>query len=456
MKSILITSLWFVTTCAQAQLITKKESAAIATIKYEVAENHKPQNYVFRNATLITMIDSVLIKDQDLLIVEGLIKSIGKDLNDVGDAIEIDASGQYLMPGLADMHIHLFDGHPMKETWTLMLLINGVTTVRDMNGQQSKITEREKIKSNTLSSPYLYQAGPILTDAKENFMEYAANAEQGRALVRKQKHAGYDFIKVHDKLQKDTYLAIVDEATQQGLTIAGHVPDEVKLSEALRVKHHSIEHLTGYFEWKNNIEAVVTADEGYASATANAGIWNCPTLFNHLLNISRKDLETELTDVSSSAFVPRSLLERWKKPLANVNQQYDDLSEKNFNTIKQIVLNLHRAGAPMIAGTDAGNLFFLVPGVSLYKELLLLNKIGIPVYDVLKMATSNASKAMGKPNEFGVIAVGARADLILLGKNPLEDLVSLDSKKGVMMRGRYFSENDLQQIGDNIRSAFGN
>jgi imidazolonepropionase-like amidohydrolase len=99
--------------------------------------------------------------------------------------------------------------------------------------------------------------------------------------------------------------------------------------------------------------------------------------------------------------------------------------------------------------------FFLVPGVSLYKELMLLNSIGIPAYDVLKMATSNASKAMGS-NEFGVIAVGGRADLILLEKNPLDRLENLSVKKGVMMRGIYFPENDLELIANKIRSAFGN
>jgi imidazolonepropionase-like amidohydrolase len=94
--------------------------------------------------------------------------------------------------------------------------------------------------------------------------------------------------------------------------------------------------------------------------------------------------------------------------------------------------------------------------VSLYKELLLLNKIGIPAYDVLKMATTNASKAMGRADEFGVIAVGSRADLILLENNPLNNLVNLNKKKGVMVRGIYFPENDLQLISDKIRSAFGN
>jgi imidazolonepropionase-like amidohydrolase len=453
---ILVTTHLLIASFCHAQLITKKESSAIAAITREVSETHKPQNYVFRNATLITMIDSILVSNQDVLVMNGLIKTIGSDLKDVGDAIEIDATNRYLMPGLADMHVHLFEGHPMKETWTLLFLINGVTTVRDMNGQPGKLAEREKIRSNTLLGPSLLQGGPILTGVKEQFMEYAATPDAGREAVRKQKTAGYDFIKVHDKLTKETYLAVADEARKQGLFVAGHIPDQVSLADALRAKQQTIEHLTGYFEWKDNIEVVTTVEQGYAPMTATAGIWNCPTLFNHLMNISRADLEKELADPATSAFVPHSLMERWRRPLGNVNKKYDALSDQNFGKLKEIVLNLNRSGAPMIAGTDAGNLFFLVPGVSLYKELLLMNKIGIPAYDVLKMATVNASKAMGRAGEFGVIAAGSRADLILLENNPLDNLADLDKRKGVMMRGIYFSENDLELIANKIRSAFGN
>jgi imidazolonepropionase-like amidohydrolase len=456
MKPILLSALLFVASYCHAQLITKKESSAISGIVREISETHKPRNYVFRNATLITMTDSILVKDQDVLVVNGLIKAIGSDLKDVGDAVEIDATDRYLMPGLTDMHVHLFEGHPMKETWTLLLVINGVTTVRDMNGQPAKLTEREKIRSNTMLAPSLLQGGPILTSMKEQFMEYVATPDQGREAVRKQKVAGYDFIKVHDKLSKETYLAVIDEARKQGLLVAGHIPDQVNLTDALNARQQTIEHLTGYFEWKNNIEVVTTAEQEYASLTTSAGVWNCPTLFNHLMNISRRDLERELADPAASAFVPHSLMEKWKKPLENVNKQYDALSVQNFDRLKEITLSLHRSGAPMIAGTDSGNLFFLVPGVSLYKELLLLNKIGIPAYDVLKMATCNASKAMGRENEFGVIAVGSRADLILLENNPLDDLVSLNKKKGVMVRGIYFPGDDLDLIASKIRSAFGN
>ena len=107
MKPIFIIVLLCITSFCYAQLITKKESSAITAITRETAETHKPRNYVFRNANLITMTDSILVNDQDVLVVNGLIKTIGSNLKDIGDAIEIDATDRYLMPGLAEMHAHV-------------------------------------------------------------------------------------------------------------------------------------------------------------------------------------------------------------------------------------------------------------------------------------------------------------------------------------------------------------
>lgn len=162
----------------------------------------------------------------------------------------------------------------------------------------------------------------------------------------------------------------------------------------------------------------------------------------------------KLHDPATSKLVPRSLLEIWEKPLLKINKEYDALSDKNFNVLKDIVLNLYHANAKMIAGTDAGNLFFLIPGFSLHEELKLLNEIGIPVYDVLKMATVNASIALGKEKEFGTIEEGKRADLLLLNENPLKGIQNLAKRQGIIIRGVWLSDKDLQEISSKIELIF--
>lgn len=439
---------------ANAQLITKKESAGINAIFAQASQSYKPGSYVIRNTSLLTMVDSVIIPDQDILIEQGIIRAIGKDLIQTGDAIEIDGFGKYVMPGLTDMHVHLFANHPMHNTWMMLLLLNGVTTVRDMNGEPQKLTERDRIRRNEIFGPYLYQGGPIITGATENYMVFADTPETGRDIVIRQKVEGYDFIKVHDKLNKATYEAIVAEALNQHLDVVGHVPDEITLSDALFFGQRTIEHLTGYIEWKNNMQVTLTVSPGYAQTTANSDVWNCPTLFNHQMNISREKVLLKLQD-GQVKFIPSSLLARWKKPLTKVNKAYDELSSTNFNTLKEIVLTLYKADAKLIAGTDAGNLFFLVPGFSLHEELKVMNEIGIPVFDVLKMATKNAAIAMNKENEFGTIVKGARADFLVLNQDPLKSIDHLQDKHGVMVRGAWISKDELTRLETGIRTVFG-
>jgi imidazolonepropionase-like amidohydrolase len=120
-----------------------------------------------------------------------------------------------------------------------------------------------------------------------------------------------------------------------------------------------------------------------------------------------------------------------------------------------VVLNLYNSKAKLIAGTDAGNLPFLIPGYSLHQELRLMYEFGIPTYEILKMTTINAALAMNKENEFGTVEVGKRADLLLLNSNPLDNIENLRNKNGLMVRGIWLSEEDIKKLTDKVKLAFG-
>ncbi|NJM26890.1 MAG: amidohydrolase family protein [Bacteroidia bacterium] len=274
--------LFLLPSTAFAQSITKKESAAIDQIIADVSAKHKPATYVVRDVTVITMRANEVLEHRDVRVKNGVITAVGERL-DATDAIEIDGKSKYLMPGLTDMHVHLFDKHALRNTWMLALLLHGVTTVRDMCGEPAKLVLREKIRSNELLAPNLYQAGPIINGVKDNMglFALATTPEQGRAIVQSQKQAGYDFVKVYDHLQTDVYASIADEAQKQQMLVAGHVPDAVALTDAATHHQSIIEHLTGYFEWKES-QVTLTAPADYATMTASAGLWNCPTLYKPL------------------------------------------------------------------------------------------------------------------------------------------------------------------------------
>lgn len=209
-------------------LITKKESAGIDKILEDVSATHKPKKYLFKNVSLLTMADSIIQENQDVLIEEGVIRKIGKNI-EATEVIEIDGTGKYLMPGLTDMHVHLFKNHPLTKTSLLLLMINGVTSVRDMGGEVEKLTLRSEVKQNSVLAPNLYQSGPIINNAKDPYGLFvtATTPQEGRALVIQHKQSGYDFIKVYDGLSKDVYQAILDESHKQDILVVGHIPADV-------------------------------------------------------------------------------------------------------------------------------------------------------------------------------------------------------------------------------------
>jgi imidazolonepropionase-like amidohydrolase len=440
-----------------SQLISKKESASIDQILADLSNTHKPKTYIVRNVNILTMKDHVPLAQQSVLIENGIIQQIGPNLQHP-DATIIDGSDKFIMPGLTDMHVHLFDKHPMKNTWMLLLLTNGVTSVRDMCGEAEKIKLREKIKNGEILGPNLYQAGPIINGIKDNMglFAFASTPAQGREIVINQKNAGYDFIKVYDDLTKEVYEAIVDEAHKQGMMVDGHLPNAVSIDDAITLQHNSIEHLTGYFEWDRS-QVEINGDVNYAQ-TANSTLWNCPTIYNHFLNGSRQGANEMFAYAETSGMIPTGLQNTWKKMINSnakaIAEVVDKYGASNFDAIKKIVTDLHKAGAKLVAGTDAGNLPLMIPGYSLHQELKLMTDLGISPYDVLKMSTINAAQAMRKDMEIGTVEVGNRADLLLLNANPLDDVANLQNVSGVMVRGIWLSTGDLAKIKGDMRSTF--
>ena len=442
-----------------AQPISKKQSAAIDNILTELSVKHKPATYIITNVSILTMKESELLTDYSVLVENGKIQKVGRQIVHPNATI-IDGTGKYLMPGLTDMHVHLFARHPMRNTWILLLLINGVTTVRDMCGEAEKFSLIEKINRSEILGPTICQAGPIIDGiGNPGLFTIATTPQQGREAVVAQKKAGYDFIKVYNGLAPDVYQAIADEARMQSMLVTGHVPNDVPLQEILDARQNSIEHLTGYMSWKEN-QVQVHAPDNYASLTAGSGVWNCPTLYNHLMNGSRTAAYQMLKYADSTGLIPPGLKQAWEKRVssksANVVEIVDKYGESNFQTIKTIASNLYKADAKLVAGTDAGSLPLLIPGYALHQELEVLKSIGASSFDVLKMATINAAHAMNMDESFGTIEVGKRADLLLLNVNPLENIKSLDDSAGVMIRGIWLSKMDIEKLKADIKRAFGN
>ena len=424
---------------------------------------------VFVGVTVVPM-DSPRVMPDQIVVVQGeRILEIGSSgaVHVPPGANRIEAHGRFLLPGLADMHVHLMEG----EAYFPLFLANGVTTVRNMAGGPEISALRERVKSGELIGPTIYTAGLILDGSPPVWegSDVVTTFEQARRAIEKQKNAGYDFAKVYDNLQPAEYEGILKAAGDFHMDVSGHVPPHVGLQRVLDAHQRSIEHLTGYFEWLQNTHSpfkqandheifphpahLLAKRQGLADwldesripqiaeATAKAGTWNVPTLvaWRSMTPVTELDAAWKRPNMRYAT----SVLHEWWN--SNTGYKAEDWAAKRRGDAARakITKALHDAGALLLVGTDMPHPF-VMPGFSVHEELANFVSTGLSAYEALKAATVDAAEFMSMSGEFGVVRPGARADLILVEGNPLEDVKNASPIVGVMVRGHWLSREALQ------------
>ncbi len=439
------------------------------------------------NVNVIPMDRERVLTDQTVVIRKGRIHQIGPAARTKAPkgAKLLDGRGKYLMPGLVDMHTHLFsddDEFPeeLADEELFLMLANGVTTARLMIGTPEHLKYRTQIARGELIAPTLYVASPQLTGRKQGSTfngRVVTTADEARAAVRDFKAAGYDFIKLTNFITLEVYEAAVDEAKKQKIRIVGHVDTRVGVRRALEAKQQ-IEHLDAYLESvlkddspiktsvsdiglfrKQNWESLDFIDDNkvreIARATARAGIYSTPTLTFFKMTFGIGMSEDEIRTRPDFQFVPTSRREEWfaanKRLLASFATE---ARRREYVRVRDLLVKeIHNAGGKIMAGSDTPELFLLY-GWSLHREIKNLNAAGLSPYAALEAATRNPAEFLGALKEIGTIEKGKRADLILLDANPLEDISNTERRAGVMVRGRWLTEAELKRRLDEIAPLF--
>jgi imidazolonepropionase-like amidohydrolase len=322
-----------------------------------------------------------------------------------------------------------------------LYVANGVTTVRGMQGAPGQLQLREAASRGDMIAPTLYLAGPAFNG------NTVATADAAVARVHEQKAEGWDVLKVQGGLSREAYDAMAMTARTIGIPFGGHVPTAVGVTHALEMGQHTFDHLDGYVEQLNGLTQPVEeqALRELVAHTKRAGAAMVPTLVVWETLRGPVPLESR-TRFPELRYMPRSTVEQWTKALEK------RLSDPQFNPTHarqyidnrlRIVWTLHSAGVPIFLGSDAPQQFN-VPGFSIHREMKLMLDAGMTAYDVIKSGTANVGHHFRSKDAFGTVAVGTRADLILLDANPLEDLAHLERRSGVMVRGRWLPESDIQ------------
>ena len=454
------------------------------------AQDHSPaiKPLVFLHATVIDATGAPPQMDKTV-VVEGdrIVRiSAAKDIPRPRNAHVVDAHGLYLIPGLWDMHVHIWE----TERTFPMFIANGVTGVRNMGGHLDDLKRwRAQVASGSLLGPRMVISGPVVDGPNPSHPDHSVvvhNAAEGRDAVDSLKKDGADFVKVYDGVPRDAYFAIAAEAKGQGISFAGHVPEAIQPSEASTAGQASIEHLGGILEeastksleireiraapvkspaeYPGRIAAQLKlAVEGYdsqklknlAALFATNHTWQVPTLVsgNVLAYVNDENFAKDLRLV----YIPAAERDAWS-PANNMfvrfsPPEYWVQRRAGFQKGLAVVGELHRAGVPFLAGTDSGGLSYIYYGFSLHDELAFLVRAGFTPMEALQAATLKAAQFLGLADQIGTITPGKQADLVMLEANPLDDIKNTQSIRAVVVRGRYLDRAALDGLLTQAKSA---
>ncbi|MGZ5492727.1 MAG: amidohydrolase family protein [Thermoanaerobaculia bacterium] len=405
---------------------------------------HARAQLAIAHVTVIDTTGGPSRRDATVVIRDGRIASIG-DTVPKGSEV-VDGRGKFLIPGLWDMHAHLSWS---KESALHVLVANGVTGVRDLGGRLTEIDAwRTRIATGSLVGPRIFRAGPILNGKKFNqYQMVPGNPDETRGVVRGLKEAGVDFIKVHRRMERDSYFAAIDEAKKQGLPLVGHIPMSVSPEEASDAGQATIEHVVTLFEGTfasalNGRKAtdamrqwcVEEGDKLAARFVRNHTVFD-PTLIAY----------SPYFDSSGplGRYVARDFrTEAAKQPKPTPAEL--EGSRALFAVLEEVVRVMNKGGVTMLTGSDLAE--SRVPGFMLQQELVLLVESGLTPLQALQAATLNPARVLKISDDFGSVDAGKIADLVLLDADPLVDIHNTQRIAAVILGGKRLKRADLDAL----------
>ncbi|WP_106791763.1 amidohydrolase family protein [Aquimarina sp. Aq78] len=414
---------------------------------FVIAGKAQTETISFENVNVIPMHKEIVLLNQRVIIADGKIAIIepasqkaSKKIN-----ITINAKGKYLIPGLAEMHYHLENN--AKNEFKL-LIANGVTTARNMAEYegQDQTAIRKKANRDEILAPYYVTTGPYL---KANHLQTIDDVIR---IVKKHHEKGYDFLKIADNFPKEIYLKLLEETYKYNIPVIGHGQRKLPLEYSLRMK--SIAHIE---EFMNIFNTAQKADPAYLREAAvqikTSGVYVSPTLgvFEMIsryaddkrFEILKKSNELKYLPKSYAAYCTSDSIHYRTNTWFTAPESLIRLN-KELQWQKEFTKILNDEEVFLLAGSDTYGLF--LPGFSLHRELELICSAGLSPYETLKTATVNPARYLNRIAVSGTITEGKLADLVLLNKNPFEDIRNTRAIEGVMIKGKWLMKNELNMM----------
>ncbi len=459
--------------------------AVIAAAPSHAAPSAAPARpLAFIGVTVVPMDRERELPDETVLVQDGRIAAVGPraDVAVPRGAARIDGRRLYLLPALADMHAHLSeyvtdtreDKRAVVRAELLLYLATGVTLVRNMAGSPDHLDLRARVAAGEITGPRIFTTTPIIDGANPvwPFAVKLTEASQAGALVEGFVSQGYDQVKVYNGLTLEAYAALMDAAAKRGIRVVGHVPLSVGIGGALAAGQYSIEHQRGYdfdgvrpqaliLNGGRNAERFGSwqhmSDERMrelVAKTVAAGTWNCPTFV----------VDDMMSDREKRAALLGQDLVRYLRPETRAEIVSNELDamfpaeasaalRASFPVRYRMLKLLSDAGAGLLVGTDS-MVPYLLPGFTPIDEMQHFVSAGLSPFAALRAATSAPARFMGIDAEAGTIAVGKRADLLLLEADPLRDIANLWRQRGVVLAGRWLPRNEIRRMLEELAATY--
>jgi imidazolonepropionase-like amidohydrolase len=432
-------------------------------------------NLAITNVTVIPMTRDTVLRDATIVVREGRITEVGatRNVRVPPGARLMDGRGKYLIPGLADMHTHLYSDGEVPDSLAKyelgVMAANGVTATRFMIGTREHFTLRREVEAGRIVGPQLWLASPQLTGQKDVNSRVVTTPADAREAVKEMADLGYDFVKLTLFITPPVYDAIVSEAKRQGIRVVGHVDPEVGVARALAAGQQ-IEHLDNYLESVladsapmrtsvsdrglfrlKNWESLDYVDDAkvdrIAGATARAGIYTCPTLTVFKTAFALGQSEEAIKARPDWGIMPPDLRalylgareKYWKNPATEARRM------RWVQVRDRLVKAIADSGGKIMAGSDTPEWFFGY-GWTLHREMESLVAAGLTPYQALAAATRNPAEFLRASKEWGTIEAGKRADLVLLTANPLEDIRNTSRIEAVVIGGRWLDREERNRM----------